>query len=149
MDVKSFDKLCHLLKSIGRLALTRNTTIEGMVASFLHIIAHHVKNRVLKRQTKRSSETASRNFHRVLQAVLRLHRILLKKPDPNLENSIDDKWKWFKNFLGALDGTYIWVHVGLVDKPKYCTRKNEIAANVLGVCTLTGCLVSGYKRLLW
>ncbi|KAJ0020097.1 hypothetical protein Pint_31745 [Pistacia integerrima] len=135
MDVKSFDKLCHLLKSIGELALTRNTTIEEMVASFLHITAHHVKNRVLKRQTKRSGETVSRNFHRVLQAVLRLHRILLQKPDPVLENSTDDRWKWFKNCLGALDGTYIRVHVDLVDKPRYRTRKNEIATNMLGVCT--------------
>ncbi|KAJ0018433.1 hypothetical protein Pint_09910 [Pistacia integerrima] len=96
MDVKSFDKLCHLLKSIGGLASTKNTTIEEMVASFLHIIAHHVKNGVLKRQTKRSSEIVSRNFHRVMQVVLRLHRILLKKLDPILENSTDDKWKWFK-----------------------------------------------------
>ncbi|XP_031262358.1 uncharacterized protein LOC116120547 [Pistacia vera] len=33
------------------------------------------------------------------------------------------------------DGTYIWVHVDSVDKPKYCTLKNEIATNVLGVYT--------------
>ncbi|XP_024039390.1 protein ALP1-like [Citrus clementina] len=39
------------------------------------------------------------------------------------------------NCLGALDGTYIKVHVPEVDKPKYRTRKNEIATNVLGVCS--------------
>ena len=37
--------------------------------------------------------------------------------------------------MGALDGTYIKVHVPEVDKPKYRTRKNEIATNVLGVCS--------------
>ena len=36
--------------------------------------------------------------------------------------------------MGALDGTYIKVHVEEVDKPRYRTRKGEIATNVLGVC---------------
>ena len=37
--------------------------------------------------------------------------------------------------MGVLDGTYIKLHVSEVDKPKYRTRKNEIATNVLGVCS--------------
>ncbi|XP_068339179.1 uncharacterized protein [Pyrus communis] len=56
-------------------------------------------------------------------------------PEPIHENSTDPKWKWFKNCLGALDGTPVKVHVPECDKPKYITRKNEIATNVLGVCT--------------
>ncbi|KAJ0018344.1 hypothetical protein Pint_10088 [Pistacia integerrima] len=51
------------------------------------------------------------------------------------ENSTDERWKWFKNCLGALDGTYIKVHVHLSDIPRYRSRKSEIATNVLGVCT--------------
>ena len=37
--------------------------------------------------------------------------------------------------FGALDGTYIKVNVESTDRPKYKSRKNEIATNVLGVCT--------------
>ena len=37
--------------------------------------------------------------------------------------------------MGALDGTYIKVNVPEVDKPRYRTRKHEIATNVLGVCS--------------
>ena len=40
-----------------------------------------------------------------------------------------------QNCLGALDGTYIKVNVLDVDKPRYRTRKGEIATNVLGVCS--------------
>lgn len=37
--------------------------------------------------------------------------------------------------MGAVDDTYIKVHVLEVDKPRYRTRKNEIATNFLGVCS--------------
>ncbi|KAK3219194.1 hypothetical protein Dsin_013164 [Dipteronia sinensis] len=107
--------------------------VEEMVAIFLHIISHDVKNRIMRRQFARSGETVSRQFNVVLNAILCLHELLLKKPKPVLGDSTDSRWKWFKNCLGALDGTYIKVNVLASDRPRYRTRKNEIATNVLGV----------------
>ncbi|KAG6508933.1 hypothetical protein ZIOFF_034315 [Zingiber officinale] len=135
MDRRSLAKLCYLLTTDGKLKGNRNMSISELVISFLHIIAHNVKNRILKRQTARSGETVSRQFHLVLNSVLRLHNILLKKPEPIPENCTDERWKWFKGCLGALDGTYINVNAPIDDKPRYRTRKGEIATNVLGVCT--------------
>ncbi|GMI85910.1 hypothetical protein like AT5G41980 [Hibiscus trionum] len=106
-----------------------------MVITFLHIISHHTKNRVLKRQTSRSGETISRVFHAVLNSILKMHSVFFKKPEPIQENATDDRWKWFKGCLGALDGTFIKVNVASSDRPRYRTRKNEIATNVLGVYT--------------
>ncbi|XP_026662506.2 uncharacterized protein LOC113463064 [Phoenix dactylifera] len=106
-----------------------------MVAIFLHIISHDVKNRIIKRQVVRSSETISRQFHVVLNFVLCLHSMLLRKPEAVTGNYTDERWKLFKNCLGALDGTYIKVNVEEVNKPRYRCRKGEIATNVLGVCT--------------
>lgn len=40
-----------------------------------------------------------------------------------------------QNCLGALDGTHIRVKVPERDKPRYRTRKSEIATNVLGACS--------------
>ncbi|KAJ0015193.1 hypothetical protein Pint_19872 [Pistacia integerrima] len=142
MDCKSFEKLCYLLKTHGRLQSTRHTSVEEMVGSFLHIVAHHVKNRVMKRQIVRLGETNS-----VLNVVLRLHIILLTKPKPIPENSTDEQGKWFKNYLGALDGIYIKVHVHTVDNPRYQSRKNEIATNVLGVCTPSMQFITGFYYL--
>ncbi|XP_042465761.1 uncharacterized protein LOC122048232 [Zingiber officinale] len=132
MDRRSLAKLCYLLTTDGKLKGNRNMSISELVISFLHIIAHNVKNRILKRQTARSGETVSRQFHLVLNSVLRLHNILLKKPEPIPENCTDERWKWFKGCLGALDGTYINVNAPIDDKPRYRTRKGEIATNVLG-----------------
>ncbi|XP_061369959.1 uncharacterized protein LOC133312729 [Gastrolobium bilobum] len=135
MDRRSFHTLCHLLKTIGMLQPTRHMGVEEQVAVFLHILAHDVKNRVIKRQFMRSGETISRQFNKVLQSVLRCHTVLLKRPDPILQNPTDDRWKWFKNCLGALDGTHIKVNPLQADKARYRTRKGEIATNVLGVCS--------------
>ncbi|XP_031282515.1 protein ALP1-like [Pistacia vera] len=75
-----------------------------------------------------ASESASR-------FKVRLHTLLFKNPKAIPENSTNERWKWFKNCLGALDGTYIKVHVPAADIPRYQSRKSEIATNVLGVCT--------------
>ncbi|XP_019158456.1 PREDICTED: uncharacterized protein LOC109155190 [Ipomoea nil] len=135
MDRRTLAKLCDLLRTHGNLKDSRNATIDEMVISFLHIVAHNIKNRVLKRQTARSGETISRQFHAVLNSILRLHNMLLRKPEPIPDNSTYERWKWFKGCLGALDGTFIKVNVETVDRPRYRTRKGEIATNVLGACT--------------
>ncbi|XP_061365685.1 protein ALP1-like [Gastrolobium bilobum] len=135
MDRRSFHKLCDLLKTVGMLEPSKHMGVEEVVAIFLYILSHDVKNRIIKRQFMRSDQTISRQFTKVLQAVLRCHTVLLKRLEPVLENSTDDKWKWFKNCLGALDGTHIKVNPLQAYKPRYRTRKGEIATNVLGVCS--------------
>ncbi|XP_038889231.1 uncharacterized protein LOC120079121 [Benincasa hispida] len=42
-----------------------------------------------------------------------------------------------QNYLGALDGTYIKINVSVAVHPHYHTRKDEIATNVLAVCSPT------------
>ncbi|KAA0035868.1 retrotransposon protein [Cucumis melo var. makuwa] len=74
----------------------------------------------------------------VLLAVIRLHEELLKKPQPVPNECTDQRWRWFKNCLGALDGTYIKVNVPASDRARYRTRKGEVATNVLGVCDTKG-----------
>ncbi|XP_061361204.1 protein ALP1-like isoform X1 [Gastrolobium bilobum] len=138
MDRRSFHKLCELVKTVGQLEPTPHMGVEEMVAIFLHILAHDVKNRIIKRQFMRSGETISRQFSNVLLAVLRCHTVLLKRPEPVAETSTDERWKWFKNCLGALDGTHIKINPLQADKPRYRTRKGEIATNVLGVCSQDG-----------
>ncbi|KAM6588896.1 hypothetical protein CsatA_011501 [Cannabis sativa] len=133
MDRRTFFILCHHLKTTGGLKGSKNVDVEEMVAIFLHIIAHDVKNRIVRRQFARSGETVSRHFNMVLNALLHLHDLLLKKPVAIRDDCIDERWKWFKNCLGALDGTYIKVNVLASNRPRYRTRKNEIATNVLGV----------------
>ena len=105
MDRRAFCILCTMLRQHGNLRRTKNMDIEKMVAMFLIIISHDEKNRIMRRLYARSTETISRQFNLVLNAVLRLQGILLKTPDPVPENSTDERWKWFKvtiNIFGDL-----------------------------------------------
>ncbi|XP_028123612.1 uncharacterized protein LOC114320746 [Camellia sinensis] len=82
-----------------------------------------------------SGEIVSRYFNDVLKAVLRLQANLLVTPNLITEASTNPRWNCFQNCLGALDGTYIKVCVPVVHQARYRTRKEEIATNVLGVCS--------------
>ncbi|KAJ0039603.1 hypothetical protein Pint_27420 [Pistacia integerrima] len=135
MNKALFHKLCNLLTIHGNLKSTRHSSVEELVGTFLHILTHNQKTRVMKRQMRRSTEMVSHNFHLVLNVVLRLHTLLFKNQRSIPKNSTDDRWKWFKNYLGALDETYIKGHMPADDIPRYRSRKNEITTNVLGVCT--------------
>ncbi|XP_071730033.1 protein ALP1-like [Rutidosis leptorrhynchoides] len=134
MNRATFQVLCDMVTDIGGLKPTKNTSIEEIVAMFLYTLAHHNKSRSISLLFYRSRETVSRQFHQVLLAVLRLHHILLKKPEPITKNCQDDRWKHFQGCLGALDGTLIKVRPPSDEKPRYRTRKGCISTNVLGVC---------------
>ena len=77
MDRAAFYRLCEMSKTIGCLVPTRHMCVKELVAIFLHTLAHHVKNRMIKRQFFRSGEIISRHFANVLLAVLRCHKALL------------------------------------------------------------------------
>ncbi|XP_073015840.1 uncharacterized protein [Primulina eburnea] len=134
MTRNAFARLCYLLTHVGGLVESRYIRVEEKVAMFLSILAHHKKNRVIGHDYLRSGHTVSTHFHEVLRCVLKLHPLLLVKPDPVTEDCSNETWKFFKSCLGALDGTYVNVQVPNKDKPRYRTRKGTTAVNVLAVC---------------
>ena len=92
----TFDKLCLMLENVGGLKPTKHMLVDEQVAMFLHILAHHVKNRVMQYEFGRSGETISRYFNKVLTAMMRLQRELFKQPEPVPDGCRDERWKWFK-----------------------------------------------------
>ncbi|CAI0560534.1 unnamed protein product [Linum tenue] len=130
-----FKKLCDLLVSDGGLKRTRNAEVDEMVLIFLLAISHNNKMLSLAVDFRRSSETIYRLFHRVLRAILRLNNQLMKKLEPIRADSTDNRWKYFKNCLGDLDGTHINVRPLKEERTKYRDRSGHLSINCLGVCT--------------
>ena len=79
MDRRTFIILCHFLKTVAGLSSTEIVDVEEMVAMFLHVLAHDVKNRIIQREFVRSRETVSRHFNLVMLAMLQLYNELIKK----------------------------------------------------------------------
>ena len=102
----TFDKLCAMLDSIGGLKPTKHMLVDEQVAMFLHILAHHVKNRVIQFEFGRSGETISRYFNFVLNAMMRLEGELFKTPEPIPNDSTDERWRWFKVNLYNISAMY-------------------------------------------
>ncbi|XP_041993309.1 uncharacterized protein LOC121743961 isoform X1 [Salvia splendens] len=134
MDRNTFGRLCRVLVERGGLRTGQCLGVEEQVAIFVGVLAHHTKNRVVRFNFQRSGATVSYYVNKVLGAVLNLHPVLLRKPTPVSDQCDDYRWKWFKGCLGALDGTHINVLVSNSDKPRYRTRKGQIATNTLAVC---------------
>ncbi|XP_023752843.2 protein ALP1-like isoform X2 [Lactuca sativa] len=135
MNRNAFTRLCDMREQRGGLKNSKNMLVDEQVAMFLHVLAHNEKNMIIVERFKRSGETVSRYFKLVLDAVCRLHKQFYKKPVPIPDDETDERWRWFKGCLGALDGTYIKVKVLAANRKPYRTRKGEICTNVLGVCS--------------
>ncbi|KAL8505739.1 hypothetical protein ACS0TY_016815 [Phlomoides rotata] len=136
MDRTSFYRLCSILQHVGGLKPSKYVNVSEKVAMFLMILAHHSKNHCVKFQFKRSGQTVSKEFHSVLRSTLKLHNLLLVKPNSVPDDSNDTRWGKFKGCLGTHDGTHIDVHVPSIDKGRYRNRKGHVTLNVMAVCDM-------------
>jgi hypothetical protein len=93
-----------------------------------------MKFRLIRSTYRWTLEPISRHFNEVLGAILSLSHELIKLSDPATELPEGNRWKWFPDGLGALDGTHVDVCVSLREQGRYRNRKHEITTNVLGVC---------------
>ncbi|KMS95737.1 hypothetical protein BVRB_005390 [Beta vulgaris subsp. vulgaris] len=134
LDIRCFEKLCHTLQSKGDLMTTRNVTIKEIVALFLHVLAHDLKNRTMHALFAHSRETISRQFHVVLRSMPKIGKYYIKPVDQGISYDRDNKWKWFEGVLGALDRTHIDMTVPIEDRARYRDRKGDISTNVLASC---------------
>ncbi|KAL0561383.1 hypothetical protein IC582_001808 [Cucumis melo] len=96
MDRQTFAILCHLLRTVSSLSSIVIVDVEEMVAMFLHVFAHDVKNRIIQRKFVRSGETVSRHFNLILLVVVRLYEELIKRPVPVTNNCNDQRRKCFE-----------------------------------------------------
>ncbi|KAG8363521.1 hypothetical protein BUALT_Bualt19G0031100 [Buddleja alternifolia] len=106
MSKNVFRRLCYILEHVGGLVNTKN------------------------------GYTISKQFNGVLFALLKLHTLFLEKPTPIEDDTTNERWKWFKVCLGALDGTYISLRVAQKDKNPYINRKGGVSVNILAVCDI-------------
>ncbi|XP_012570899.1 protein ANTAGONIST OF LIKE HETEROCHROMATIN PROTEIN 1-like [Cicer arietinum] len=137
MKKECFLNFCNELRGKNYLSDSRDVLVEEKVATFLFIIGHNVRHRVASNRFQHSTETISRNFKEVLRAVCRLGKELIKQESIELPERIKNNSKyypWFKNCIGAIDGTHISAWVPAEKQISCRGRKTTITQNVMCAC---------------
>ncbi|XP_077245981.1 uncharacterized protein LOC143885806 [Tasmannia lanceolata] len=137
MNVECFTRFVHILKGTGRLTDTLHCSVEEQFDIFLHIISHDLRNRCMKAYFRRSGETVSRYFSKVLDAIMSLSDLLIKPPSPDTPAQIRANgrlYPYFKNCIGAVDGTHIRAKVPFDTRGRFLCRKGWTSQNVLAAC---------------
>ncbi|XP_024634430.2 protein ALP1-like [Medicago truncatula] len=132
-----FLNFCNELRDKNYLSDSRDVLVEEKVATFLFIIGHNVRHRVASNRFQHSTETISRNFKEVLRAVCRLGKELIKQESMELPSRIKNNPKyypWFKNCIGAIDGTQISAWAPAEKQISCRGRKATITQNVMCAC---------------
>ncbi|KAL6348990.1 hypothetical protein AAG906_033646 [Vitis piasezkii] len=93
MDRHTFTTLCSMLRTIGKLKDSKYIDVEEMVALFLHILAHHT-------------------FQCSIECSHSPTRSITQKPEPVSENSTDERWKWFKEFVLKTCNLFMYCRLG-------------------------------------
>ncbi|XVF49325.1 hypothetical protein PTKIN_Ptkin04bG0002300 [Pterospermum kingtungense] len=139
MSPYAFALLCQKLRGTGILKDYRRATVEEQVVKFLHVLGQNFHTRALGFYFQRSGETVSRHFHNVLRAVISLEGELLKQPtgsEVSLEIQNSQRiYPYFKDCIGAIDGTHIRVKVPKEQAARFRGRKEWPTQNVLATCS--------------
>nr|KAJ0217647.1 hypothetical protein LSAT_V11C300112400 [Lactuca sativa] len=136
---QAFRKLCTILRRDGGLRPTQRMSVEEHVARFQHIVGNDMRNTMVSFIYGRAKSTTSRCFHRVLHAVVALESYYIQQPKGDVvPKEIQEKkrfYPYFKNCVGAIDGTHVRVKVPNRDAPRYRGRKGYPTINVLAACS--------------
>ncbi|XLU19291.1 hypothetical protein S245_055357, partial [Arachis hypogaea] len=78
------------------------------------------------------------NFHVVLRVVISLEEEFFQQPFviivPSEILRSNRFYPYFKDYIGAIDGTHVRVKVPIADQPRFRDRKEWLTQNVLAAC---------------
>ncbi|MQM11680.1 hypothetical protein Taro_044588, partial [Colocasia esculenta] len=106
---------------------------------FMYAMGHGVASGAMCKHFQHSSETISKHVREVTKALasLRFNYIKLPRLTDSMHPRIrdDDRfYPYFKDAIGAIDGTHVPAHILREKHARYRNRKGVISQNVIGVC---------------
>ncbi|XP_040363504.1 protein ALP1-like isoform X1 [Rosa chinensis] len=131
-----FRKLCSILKAKTPLRDTRHICVEEMLATFLLVVGQNNRYSEARLIFERSHFAVSRSFNKVLKALNTIAPQFMAKPEsipPNIRESTRF-YPYFKDCVGAIDGTHIPATVVGREVSRYRNRHGKISQNVLAAC---------------
>lgn len=152
MQLKPFKVLCAVMRTDGLLSDSRNVSVEEALAIFLHIVGRGTSFRDVEERYQHSGATVFRYFRAVLMALLALVPKYIKLPSsveiPVAISSSTKNYPFFKDCIGAVDGTHIAAKVPREETASFRNRKGFLSQNVMACCDLDN-LVFTYVLAGW
>ncbi|KAK4397110.1 hypothetical protein Sango_1547600 [Sesamum angolense] len=140
MTKPCFYALVDALTSRGLLPHGQTSRVSSIeeVALFMQTVGMHKRQRDNMERFQHSLETINRRFHRVISALCALAPELITRPSftethARITNN-PNFYPFFKDCIGAMDGTLVPAWVPRVDQNRYRSRKGGLAQNVLAIC---------------
>lgn len=130
-----------LIRKAG-LCSTRYMKTTKQLGIFLYAVVTGLSMRKLAERFQRSTETIDRTYHKVMQCFLvkDLYNSVIQPAleDPPIPDSIQYNhyyFPWFKDCIGAVDGTHIPVSPPDGEKASFRDRHGRLTQNVLAICS--------------
>ncbi|XP_062099726.1 protein ALP1-like [Humulus lupulus] len=139
MDVNTFRSLCRRLVEMEVIEHDRVISVEEAVVMFLWIVTHNQRVRTVAERYQHSVETVCRQFGRVLDALCYLGNEVIRPLHFNtVQAEIQNNSKyfpWFKDCVGAIDGTHVSAVAPALKQLAYRGRKVDVTQNVMAACS--------------
>ncbi|XP_040378472.1 protein ALP1-like isoform X4 [Oryza brachyantha] len=138
MEPKIFKALANYLRT-ERLVRDTRIKVEEKLAFFLYMLSHNASYEDLQVEFGHSSDTFHRHMKHFFNLVIpTLSKRLMKPPDPNqvhLKIERDPRfYPYFKNCLGAIDGTHVPISISSEKAAPFRNRKGTLSQNVMIAC---------------
>jgi hypothetical protein len=138
MDKTTFLSLMEVLDN--HLDKTIHIDTREQVMMFLYIVGNHASNRMAAERFQHSKETVSRYFNKVARALHTISEQFIKQPGPETQcppeiASNSKRYPWFKDCIGAINGTHIQAIFPHAKHDLWRDRKGFISQNILAGCS--------------
>ncbi|KAI5011207.1 hypothetical protein ZWY2020_013344 [Hordeum vulgare] len=137
-----FFHLCDILRDRKLLKPTIHLDVEQQVAMFLHTIGHNLRNRVVATNFCRSFGIISIYFRRVLHAIGQLRNDYIRPPSLEIPTKTEGNHRfdpYFKDCIGAIDGTHVRASVTKDVEASFRGRKGFTTQNVMAAVDFDLC----------
>ena len=136
MPYETFVALLSLLETEGGLKGSRHIGAGHRLMMFMHSLMGTTFASQAERW-QHSKSTCCESNRQVRKAILKCRKhlyVVPKATDPIHSKLEDDKFKWFKDAIGAVDGSHVPAFVSPEDHQTFRNRKGWLSQNVMGVC---------------
>ncbi|XP_010274186.1 PREDICTED: uncharacterized protein LOC104609543 [Nelumbo nucifera] len=139
MEPHVFRNFANLLRELGLMKNTTYITVEESLAIFLLTVGHNEQNRLIAERFQHSKSTISVHLRRTCKAICRLGKELIQppsfdQPHPYIKRT-EKYYPWFKDCIGAIDGTHVSAWVPQQQQIPYKGRKSKCTTNVMAACS--------------